>query len=185
MSKIGKQPVKIPGGVTITLDGNKLLVKGPKGELSLRLSRRVEAKVEGDEVKISRKTDLPQGYADHGLYRALLQSMVTGVTEGYQKKLELKGTGYRAAVEGKALVLTVGFIHPVKVDAPEGISFKVEENTKITIEGIDKELVGNIAAKIRRVRPPEPYKGKGVRYDGEVVKIKTPRVAKAAGEGAK
>ena len=182
MSKIGKQPIKIPAGATVTIEGRTVAVKGPKGELERRFSRHVEVKVEGDEIKVARITDHPQAYPDHGLYRALIQNMVMGVTEGYSKKLVIKGVGYRAAVEGKKLVLTVGFIHPVSIEPPEGISFKVEENTKVTVEGIDKALVGNIAAKVRDVRPPEPYKGKGIRYEGEIVKLKTPRVAKAVGE---
>lgn len=182
MSKIGKKPIKIPAGATVTVEGRTVVVNGPKGELKRRFSRHVEVKVENDEVKIERVTDHSQAYPDHGLYRALIQNMVKGVTDGFSKKLEIKGVGYRAAVEGKNLVLTVGYIHPISIDPPEGITFQVEENNKITVEGIDNVLVGNIAAKVRSVRPPEPYKGKGIRYLGEEVKIKTPRVAKVAGE---
>lgn len=185
MSKIGKKTIKIPEGVTVSIDGTKATVKGSKGELVLRTSRRVEVQVADDEIKVIRRGDSKQALADHGLYRALLQSMVTGVSEGFSKKLEIKGTGYRATMEGKNLVLNVGYIHPITIQPQEGISFKVEENNKITIEGYDKVLVGNTAAKIRQVRSPEPYKGKGIRYEDEVVKIKTPRVAKTADADSK
>lgn len=184
MSKIGKEPIKIPDGVEVNVDGRIVSVKGPKGNLELKVSRRVKVKVNKDAVKVTRKSDQLQARADHGLYRTLIANMMIGVTEGYLRQLEMKGLGYRAELKGpNKLILNIGFVHPVEIEAPEGVSFKVDENTRITVEGSDKEKVGSVAAKIRSLRKPEPYKGKGIRYIDEVVRKKTPKMAKALEEG--
>ena len=180
MSKIGKQPIAVPNGVSIVKDGRKVTVTGPKGELSIVLPRNLEVEQEGEEIKVFPKKETEDSRAMHGTYRSLLANMVNGVTEGWSRRLELVGTGYRADTTGKILNLTVGFSHPVKVDAPEGISFKVEKSD-ILVEGIDKVVVGQTAAKIRGIRPPEPYKGKGIRYKEEIVRRKPGKAAKAGG----
>ncbi len=182
MSKIGRQPVEIPQGVEITIDGAKITVKGTKGYLTREFPRVVVMKKEGNEVLVSTTRKDKGSRAIHGTVRSLISNMVKGVSEGWSKKLELVGAGYRAQVEGNTLVLTVGFIQPVKIQAPQGVTFKVEKNT-LTVDGIDKEVVGEISAKIRGVRPPEPYQGKGVRYFDEVIKKKPGKAAKA-GEAA-
>lgn len=183
MSRVGKEPIKIPEKVSVTVDGKTVKVKGPKGEIEQNVSKRIKVEVKDGEVILTRENDLPRNKAKHGLYRALIQNMVTGVVEGYSKRLQIKGLGYKVSTKGpQKLELHVGFVHPVELDAPEGISFSIDGEDIIVVEGINKELVGNTAARIRSIRPPEPYKGKGIRYENEIVKIKTPRVAKTEGE---
>ena len=180
MSRIGKQPVPIPSGVDAKVDGSRVRVTGPKGTLERSFHPDMRIEREGDELLVKRPSDEKQHRALHGLTRALLANMVEGVTEGFSKTLDLVGTGYRADQEGKDLILNVGFSHPVDVPAPDGISFQLEERGKrIIISGIDKELVGQVAVNIRRVRPPEPYKGKGIRYAGEHISMKAGKAGKA------
>lgn len=181
MSRIGKQPIKLPEGVTLEGSRETLTVRGPKGTLERKLPRGISVEVDKEVAKVKGK-DTKKTKILQGTYRALIANMVKGVAEGWSKELELVGTGYRSEGVGNKLVLTVGFSHPVEVEAPEGITFKVEK-TNITVEGIDKELVGQVAAKIRAVRPPEPYKGKGIRYKDEIVRIKPGKAAKAQGAG--
>ncbi|MBN1168731.1 50S ribosomal protein L6 [Candidatus Woesebacteria bacterium] len=180
MSRIGKQPVEKPDSVEINLDGQTLTVKGPKGEISKKIPRQIQLRIDGGVVVVERKSNTKQNRALHGTYRALIQNMVLGVTEGWKKELEIVGTGYRAEGSDKEIILTIGFSHPVKIKAPEGVSFNVQK-TDITVEGVDKEKVGQTAANIRKVRPPEPYKGKGIKYKDEVVLRKPGKAAKAAG----
>ncbi len=179
MSKIGRQPVEIKEGVTVTLNQNEVKVEGPKGSLSYRFPLGIEAKQEDGKVVISKKNDAVDP-ALYGVVRATIANMVQGVTSGFQKQLELSGVGYRASTSGNELVLSVGFSHPVKIKAEEGISFSVAENV-ITVSGVDTSLVGNTAARIREVRPPEPYKGKGISYKGERIRRKAGKAAKAVG----
>lgn len=169
MSRIGKKPIVIPAGVTVTVDNNTVNVKGGKGELTRTFSDLVEIKEEGAEIIVSRVDETTASNAQQGLTRTLIHNMVTGVSEGFEKKLELTGVGYRAALKGKDLDLSLGYSHPVIFPAPENISFVVPDNTHITVQGISKEQVGQVAAEIRMKRPPEPYKGKGIRYVGEYV----------------
>lgn len=175
MSRIGKQPVQIPSGVTVKSDGSWIEVKGSKGTLKQNTYGRVALKTEGDKALVELSNDQETKY--WGLYRTLLSNMVKGVSQGYKKELELVGTGYRAQVQGKKLQLTVGFSHPVLIDPPEGISFEVDKTGKVVVNGVSKELVGQMAAKIRDVRPPEPYHGKGIRYAGEVIVTKVGKSA--------
>lgn len=181
MSRIGKKQITIPDGASVTKDGPHILVKGPKGELGWKLNQAIDIVIEGKilTVKPVSLAKLKVAAALWGTTRALIQNMVDGVTRGFEKKLEIEGIGYRASLEGKTLQLSVGFSHPVRIEAPEGIQFKVEKNV-ITISGIDKVLVGEMAARIRRVKPPEPYKGKGIRYQGEVVRRKQGKKATAS-----
>ncbi|MGI9578864.1 MAG: 50S ribosomal protein L6 [Microthrixaceae bacterium] len=173
MSRIGSAPIAVPSGVDVSISGTTVTVKGPKGELSQELPEGVTARQEGEEILVERVDDERENRSKHGLFRSLIANMVTGVTDGYQKNLEVVGVGYRATPKGdKALELALGFSHPVKVQAPEGITFNVPEPTQIEVHGIDKQLVGQVAANIRRWREPEPYKGKGVRYEGEHVRRK-------------
>ena len=172
MSRIGNQPIAIPNGVDITLDGHTLTVKGPKGTLSHKLPQSMQVEVTADEVKVARPSDDKEHKSLHGLTRSLINNMVIGVTEGYSKTLEIVGVGYRAAMKGKNLNLTLGFSHPVVMEPPAGIEFETPEPTKIIVKGADKEVVGQVAAEIRDWRKPEPYKGKGVRYEGEHVRRK-------------
>lgn len=172
MSRIGNQPIAIPSGVDITLDGHTLTVKGPKGTLSHQLPESMQVEVTADEVKVARPLDDKEHKSLHGLTRSLINNMVIGVTEGYSKTLEIVGVGYRAAMKGKNLNLTLGFSHPVIMEPPAGIEFETPEPTKIIVKGADKEVVGQVAAEIRDWRKPEPYKGKGVRYEGEHVRRK-------------
>ncbi|MBS5888031.1 MAG: 50S ribosomal protein L6 [Negativicoccus massiliensis] len=172
MSRIGNQPIAIPNGVDITLDGHTLTVKGPKGTLSHKLPQSMQVEVTADEVKVARPSDDKEHKSLHGLTRSLINNMVIGVTEGYSKTLEIVGVGYRAAMKGKNLNLTLGFSHPVIMEPPAGIEFETPEPTKIIVKGADKEVVGQVAAEIRDWRKPEPYKGKGVRYEGEHVRRK-------------
>jgi large subunit ribosomal protein L6 len=180
MSRIGDKPITVPSGVTITIGkDNSVTVKGPKGELSGTFSPRMQIAQEDGTLTVSRPNDERQNKALHGLTRTLLNNMVVGVTEGYTKNLEIHGVGYRAQMSGKNLVLNVGYSHPVQMEPPEGITYAVEANTRVSVSGIDKQLVGEQAAKIRIVRPPEPYKGKGIRYAGEYVRRKAGKAGKA------
>ncbi|MEL6137993.1 MAG: 50S ribosomal protein L6 [Cyanobacteria bacterium J06628_6] len=178
MSRIGKRPIPVPSGVTITLDGQHVKVKGPKGELSRSLPDEVSVDQEGDIVNVNRRSDARIARERHGLSRTLVANMVEGVSKGFEKRLEIQGVGYRAAVQGKKLTMSLGYSHPVEFDPPDGIQFQVESNTNVIVTGIDKELVGTVAAKIRDARPPEPYKGKGVRYAGEYVRRKAGKAGK-------
>ena len=179
MSRIGKLPINIPGGVTITVgDGNTVTVKGPKGELTEKICPEMELKEENGVLTVSRPSDDKEHRALHGLSRSLVHNMVVGVTEGFAKKLEIVGVGYRAQLQGKKLVLNVGYSHPVEFEPPQGIEYEVPAPNKITVKGIDKQQVGQIAADIRAVRKPEPYKGKGIRYEGEFVRHKEGKTAK-------
>jgi large subunit ribosomal protein L6 len=169
MSRIGKQPVTIPPKVKVELKGARVLVEGPKGKLDFQLPKRTQASVEGDLIKVTRSGDDAQDRALHGLARAILNNMVKGVSEGFVKKLEIQGVGFKAAVQGKTVNLLLGYSHPIVYPIPDQIKVTVEENTKITIEGPSREVVGQVAAELRGFYPPEPYKGKGVRYAGEHV----------------
>jgi large subunit ribosomal protein L6 len=169
MSRIGKRPIPLPNTVSVSLDGQHVSVKGPKGQLSLTLSEHVTIEQDGETLLVKRVDESRVARARHGLSRTLVANMVEGVSNGFQKKLEIQGVGYRAQVKGKTLVLNVGYSQPVEVEPPDGIELAVEANTNVIVSGIDKEIVGNIAAKIRDVRPPEPYKGKGIRYAGEYI----------------
>ena len=177
MSRIGKKPIEIPDGVDVQLAPGHVTVKGPKGELDQDLSADMKLEMIEGTLTVERPTDRGEHRALHGLTRSLIANMVVGVTEGYEKRLEIQGVGYRAQLRGKALELSLGFSHPVSVEAPEGIEFEVPQPTEIVVRGIDKQQVGQIAADIRKRRPPEPYKGKGVRYAGEQV---TRKVGKRA-----
>lgn len=172
MSRIGKLPVPIPSGVKCELKGQHLKVTGPKGTLEKTFNPAVNIAIENDELVVTRPDDKPANRALHGLTRALIKNMVTGVSEGFEKRLVIEGVGYRASLQGKALNLALGFSHPVSVEPPEGVTFAVEGTQTVKIAGINKELVGQTAADIRRLRPPEPYKGKGIRYDGERIRRK-------------
>ena len=172
MSRIGKKLVAAPSGVTLTLEGQKVSVKGPKGELSWTVAEEIEMKLENGELSFAPREDNQRSRAMWGLSRTLVANMVQGVSQGYEETLELVGVGYRAAMKGSALSIQLGFSHDVDLPAPEGITFAVPKQTEIKISGIDKQQVGETAARIRRIRPPEPYKGKGVRYAGEKVRRK-------------
>ena len=172
MSRIGKQPIAIPPKVKVEVKGQKIFVEGPKGRLDWELPRRTSLKVQDGKIVVSRAGDAAQAKALHGLSRALVNNMVRGVTEGFVKKLEIQGVGFKAAVQGKNVNLVLGFSHPINYAIPDQIKVTVEENTKLTIEGPDRRLVGQVAAELRSFYPPEPYKGKGVRYVGEHVQRK-------------
>lgn len=172
MSRIGKKTIAVPKGVTVTLNGQTVSVKGPKGERTWTVAEEIEVKQEGDELSLTPRSDTPRARAMWGLSRTLVDNMVTGVTTGFEKTLELVGVGYRAALKGQSLSLQLGFSHEVDVAPPAGITFVVPKQTEIKISGNDKQVVGEIAATIRKLRPPEPYKGKGVRYQGETVRRK-------------
>lgn len=182
MSRIGKRLIDIPAKVTVTINGQHVAVKGPKGELSRVLPPEVIVEQEGTTVEIKRRDESRAARQRHGLCRTLVANMVEGVSTGFQRRLEIQGVGYRAQVQGKNLILNVGYSKPVDVLPPDGIQLAVEGNTNVIVSGIDKEIVGNTAAKIRAVRPPEPYKGKGIRYAGEAVRRK---VGKSGGKGKK
>lgn len=178
MSRIGKEPVPIPQGVTATLEGTTLSVSGPKGTLTQRIDPAITVSVDDDRVVVTRSTDLREHRAMHGLYRSLIANMVTGVTQGYERNLEIVGVGYRAAPRGSnGITVQVGYSHPVEVDAPEGITLAVPTPNTITVAGADKQAVGQVAANIRAIRKPEPYKGKGIRYAGEHVRRKSGKAA--------
>ena len=172
MSRIGKKAVAIPAGVTVTLEGQTVTVKGPKGQLAWTVAEEIEVRQEGQELQLSKRADTGRAQAMWGLSRTLVNNMVTGVTQGYERTLELVGVGYRAAMKGQSLSMQLGFSHDVDIPPPAGVSFPTPKQTEIRISGIDKQLVGETAARIRRIRPPEPYKGKGVRYAGEQVRRK-------------
>ena len=172
MSRVGRKVITIPSGVELKQDGNKITVKGPKGQLEREFNPEITVKVDNGDINITRPNDLPNIRALHGTTRAVLNNMIVGVSQGFEKKLELVGVGYRVQAAGKGLTLSLGFSHPVEIEPVEGITFKVEGNTKISVEGINKELVGQIAANIRAKRPPEPYKGKGVKYADEQIRRK-------------
>jgi large subunit ribosomal protein L6 len=169
MSRIGKQPIPVPDGVEISIDPEQVSVKGPKGQLAEQKARDIEVRQEDGELRVSRPTDRGEHRALHGLTRSLIANMVEGVVNGFEKRLEIQGVGYRAQLRGKDIELAVGFSHPVAIEAPEGIEFEVPAPTQIVVRGISKQQVGEVAARIRKVRPPEPYKGKGIRYQGEYV----------------
>jgi large subunit ribosomal protein L6 len=169
MSRIGKQPIQVPSGVEITIEPELVKVKGPKGELFERVARSMDVKQENGEILVTRPTDRGEHRALHGLTRSLIANMVEGVTNGFEKRLEIQGVGYRAQLQGSKLVLALGYSHPVEMDAPEGIDFEVPQPTRVIVRGISKQAVGEVAANIRKARPPEPYKGKGIRYEGEYV----------------
>lgn len=183
MSRIGKSPVILLKGVSVSQNANTLVVKGDKGELSLQIPLGLKVVVKDDNVIVETDTNMQQGHL-HGTIRSLVNNAVIGVTQGWEKKIELVGVGYRAQGGGKELTLIVGFSHPVKITAPEGITFQISDNTKIAVSGIDKKTVGEMAAKIRKIKPPEPYKGKGIRYAGEVIRKKAGKAVKAAGAAA-
>ncbi len=172
MSRVGSAPIEIPSGVDVAVSGQDVAVKGPKGELSHRVADPITVSQDDGVITLSRATDRGPHRALHGLSRALIANMITGVSEGFERHLELQGVGYRAAAKGSGISLSVGYSHPVDIDAPEGITLEVPEQTEIIVRGIDKQVVGQIAAKIRQVRPPEPYKGKGIRYRDEEVQRK-------------
>lgn len=179
MSRIGRMPIHVPSGVDVRIDGHDVAVKGPKGSIERRFHPDMRVVAEGDTLLIQRPTEEQEHRSLHGLTRSLLANMIKGVTEGFTRELEIHGTGYRAAKQGSNLVLTVGYSHPVEVKAEDGIEFEVPTPTRIVVKGIDKEQVGQVAADIRRVRPPDPYKGKGIRYVGERVRIKPGKTGKA------
>ena len=178
MSRIGKRPIPIPDKVTVSISGSTVTVKGPKGELSRTLTPQVVIAQEEGTVVVTRAEETRVARQQHGLSRTLIANMVDGVSKGFEKRLEIQGVGYRAAVQGKNLTLNVGYSNPVVIEPSEGIKVAVEANTNVIVTGIDKEIVGNIAAKIRAVRPPEPYKGKGIRYAGEYVRRKVGKAGK-------
>jgi large subunit ribosomal protein L6 len=172
MSRIGRKPITVPSGVTVQVDGGHVTVKGPKGELSHTVHADMEVAHDGGEIKVSRPSDQKRHRALHGLTRSLLYNMVEGVTNGFAKRLEIHGVGYKAEAISKGVRLVVGYSHPVDYAAPAGVQIQVENPTTLAVEGIDKQAVGQVAAEIRKVRPPEPYKGKGIRYQGEYVRRK-------------
>jgi large subunit ribosomal protein L6 len=178
MSRIGKRPIEIPAKVTVTLEGQSVAVKGPKGELHRVLPPEVILEQQDQTIIVSRRDESRNARQRHGLCRTLVANMVEGVSQGFEKKLQIIGVGYRAQVQGKNLVLNVGYSNPVTIEPPDGIQVAVENNTNVTVSGISKEVVGNTAATIRAVRPPEPYKGKGIRYDGEQVRRKVGKAGK-------
>lgn len=179
MSRIGRLPVQIPDEVGVEIKGQVVFLKGPRGELEVELPRQLSVKIVEGEILVGRKGNSKTATALHGTYRAHTANAVLGVKDGWKKELGIVGTGYRAEMKGKDLVLTVGYSHPVVITAPEGVEFKIEKTT-ITVEGVDRHIVGQIAANIRKVRPPEPYKGKGIRYKNEVVRRKAGKAAKTA-----
>ncbi len=169
MSRIGRKPIPVPAGVTVSIEREVVRVNGPRGELTERVPRDIAITQEGDEIIVTRPTDRGEHRALHGLTRSLVANMVEGVTSGFQKSLEIQGVGYRAQLKGRDLELALGFSHPVSVKAPDGIEFEVPQPTRVIVKGISKQAVGELAANIRKARPPEPYKGKGIRYEGEHV----------------
>lgn len=178
MSRIGRLPITVPGGVTVSQEDRVVTVKGPKGELQLTIPDPIEITIEDSTITVSRPDDERESRALHGLVRTLINNNITGVTEGFQKTLEVVGTGYRVAAKGQSLEFALGYSHSITVDPPEGVTFSVEGNDKVTVSGIDKQAVGEAAANIRKLRKPEPYKGKGVRYEGEYVRRKAGKAGK-------
>jgi len=177
MSRIGKKPVAILNGVKINHTDNKLEVSGPKGNLSMEMDTNISVAIENNEVTFTRKDNVGKNRALHGLYRALLQNMVTGVTDGFTRKLDLVGIGYRAELKGNSLVMMLGYSHPIVFNAPPGVKIELPTATSVVVSGVDKQMVGQVAAKIRSFREPEPYKGKGIKYDNEVVRRKAGKTA--------
>ena len=178
MSRIGKRPIAVPDKVTVNIDGQHIKVKGPKGELERVLPSLVSVEKDGSTLSVKRQDDSRISRQRHGLSRTLVSNMIDGVSKGFEKRLSIQGVGYRAQVKGKQLILNVGYSKPVEIDPPVGIQLAVENNTQVIVTGINKEVVGNVAARIRAVRPPEPYKGKGIRYLGEVVRRKAGKAGK-------
>ncbi|MEU4693235.1 50S ribosomal protein L6 [Actinoplanes sp. NPDC023714] len=178
MSRIGRKSIPVPAGVDVTISGQTVKVKGPKGELSHTVAEPITVSQDGGELHVNRPSDERRAKELHGLSRTLVANMIIGVTEGYKKTLEINGTGYRVTAKGKDLEFALGFSHPVNVVPPAGITFSVEKPTQFTVTGIDKQLVGEVAANIRKIRPPEPYKGKGVKYQGEVIRRKAGKAGK-------
>lgn len=172
MSRIGRKPITRPDNVKVTINDNIITVEGPKGVLQQRIPQDISIEIKDNEMLVTRPSDAKDHRALHGLTRALVANMVDGVSKGFEKKLEMVGVGYRAQMQGSKLVINIGFSHPVEVEPPQGIEFEVPAPTKITVKGIDKQLVGNTAANIRAIRKPEPYKGKGIKYEGEVIRRK-------------
>lgn len=187
MSRIGKRPVILVKGVTAKVDGTMLAVKGPKGELKLDIDtnrfKDVDVKMSAESIEVARKSDSRMARTEQGLVRALIQNMATGVTDGFTRNLEIIGVGYKSEVKGRSLIINVGYSNPVDFAIPDGIEINVDKQTKLTVAGIDKQLVGEIAAQIRKVRPPEPYKGKGIRYADEIVRRKVGKAAAGAAGG--
>lgn len=177
MSRVGRSPITLPKGVELKQDGREITVKGPKGQLTVPFNERLSLKEDGGVVTVERPSDHRNDRAQHGLARSLLQNAVTGVTEGFTRRLEIQGVGFRANMKGSALELSLGFSHPVVVNPPEGITLATPDQTHITVSGIDKQLVGQVAADIRALRPPDSYHGKGVRYEGEQVRLKPGKAA--------
>ena len=182
MSRIGRLPIPVPSAVDVTIDGRQVTVKGPKGTLSRSLHPDMSVRQEDGTIVVSRPTEQKTHKQLHGLTRTLVNNMVVGVTDGYRKGLEITGVGYRAALTGRKLTLNLGYSHQIEIDPPEGISFEVESPTRLAVIGIDKELVGQIAARVRSTRKPEPYKGKGVRYSGEYIRRKAGKAGKIGGK---
>ena len=182
MSRIGRLPITVPSGVDVTIDGRNVTVTGPKGTLSRALHPDITVSREDGTLVVTRPTEQKTHKQLHGLTRTLVNNMVVGVTDGYRKGLEITGVGYRATLNGKKLTLNLGYSHPIEIDPPAGISFEVENPTRLAVVGIDKELVGQIAAKVRATRKPEPYKGKGVRYSGEYIRRKAGKAGKIGGK---
>jgi large subunit ribosomal protein L6 len=182
MSRIGKKPITLPGGVTVTLKGNTVVVKGPRGELSHDVHPDITVKLEDGSLLLSRPSDERQHRAMHGMSRSLLQNMVDGVTKGFQKQLEIVGVGYKAEARPYGLQLALGFSHPVEFRAPAGIKLSAPQPTSIIVDGADKEIVGQVAAELRGLRPPEPYKGKGIKYAGERIRRKAGKAGKVGGK---
>lgn len=178
MSRIGNTPITIPANVTIEKDGDTIVVNGPKGILKMRIVPEIKVEIANDQIILKRKNDQKRIKALHGLTRSLIANMISGVTEGWSKSLELQGVGFRAQSSGDKLTLSLGFSHPVEIQAPVGITFEVTDNTKIKVSGIDKYLVGQMAANLRKIRPPDVYKGKGIRYEGEYVRKKVGKSGK-------
>ena len=178
MSRIGKNPISVPSGVEVKVDGQDVAVKGPKGELSVTIAEPITVSLEDGVITVSRPDEERESRSLHGLSRTLINNMIVGVTEGYSKALEIVGTGYRVLAKGSNLEFALGYSHPIVVEPPEGISFSVDGQTKVAVHGIDKQLVGETAANIRKLRKPEPYKGKGVRYAGEIVRRKVGKAGK-------
>lgn len=185
MSRIGNSPITIPTGVTVEKNGQEVVVTGSKGTLNIKLEPTITVEIEGNNLIVKRKNDLKKNRALHGLSRNLINNMIIGVTTGWGKNLELVGVGFRAAVNGGKLVLNVGYSHPVEITPPDGIIFEVADNTKVKVSGIDKQLVGQISANIKKVRKPDVYKGKGIRYQGEYIRKKVGKSAKVGATGAK
>jgi large subunit ribosomal protein L6 len=172
VSRIGRQPIPVPTNVNVAIDPGRVMVNGPLGELTQRFPQRIAVEREDDALVVKRPTDRGDDRALHGLVRTLVANMVEGVTNGFEKRLEIQGVGYRAALRGTSLELNVGYSHPVVMDPPQGIAFEVPAPTQVVVKGVDKQAVGQVAAEVRKVRPPEPYKGKGIRYEGEFVRRK-------------